>query len=195
MIGGIVQAYTKGIPISAGLSPSLTGLSNQLFIGIPVLFVLMLIIAAAVWFVLEQSVPGRNLASVGSSEKAAALIGLPVRRTVLLSFVAAGLLAGIAGVLQIASQGNGNPQVGGIGFMLPALAAVFLGATTIKPGTYNLIGTVIGLFFVGTAISGLSLMGVEPWITDVFNGLAVIIAVGLSAVFRRRRTGAAAIGQ
>jgi len=195
VIGGIVQAYTKGIPISAGLSPSLTGLSNQLFIGIPVLFVLMLIIAAAVWFVLEQSVPGRNLASVGSSEKAAALIGLPVRRTVLLSFVAAGLLAGIAGVLQIASQGNGNPQVGGIGFMLPALAAVFLGATTIKPGTYNLIGTVIGLFFVGTAISGLSLMGVEPWITDVFNGLAVIIAVGLSAVFRRRRTGAAAIGQ
>lgn len=195
VIGGIVQAYTKGIPINAGLSPALTGLSNQLFIGVPVLFVLMLVIAAAVWFILDQSVPGRNLASVGSNEKAAALIGISVRKTVLLSFVASGLLAGVAGVLQVASQGNGNPQVGGIGFMLPALAAVFLGATTIRPGSYNLVGTVIGLFFVGTTISGLSLMGVESWITDVFNGMAVIIAVGLSAVFRRRRTGAAGIGQ
>lgn len=195
VLGGIVQAYTKGIAINAGLSPTLTGLSSQLFVGVPVLFVIMLIIAAAVWFVLDQSVPGRNLSAVGSNEKAAALIGLPVRRTVLGSFVVAGVLAGVAGVLQVASQGNGNPQVGGIGFMLPALAAVFLGATTIRPGSYNLVGTVIGLFFVGTAISGLSLLGVQPWITDVFNGLAVVIAVGVSAVFRRRRTGTAGIGQ
>jgi ribose transport system permease protein len=195
VIGGLVQAYTEGIPISNGISTKLTDLSSQVVIAIPVLFIVMLVIAAAVLVLLEHSTLGRYFAAVGSNEKAASLTGLPVHRIVLASFVGAGLLAGIAGVLQVASQGNGNPQVGGIGFMLPALAAVFLGATTIRPGTYNLIGTVVGLFFVGTAISGLSLMGVQPWITDVFNGLAVIVAVGLSAVFRRRRTGVASLGQ
>lgn len=194
VIAGIVQAYTGGIPISAGLSPTLTDLSNQLFLGVPVLFVIMLVIGAAVLVLLEHSTLGRYFAAVGSNEKAASLTGLPTRRIVLAGFVGAGFLAGVAGILQIASQGNGNPQVGGIGFMLPALAAVFLGATTIRPGTYNLIGALIGLFFVGTTISGLSLMGVQPWITDVFNGLAVIVAVGLSAVFRRRRTGVAVMG-
>ncbi|GAS98336.1 inner-membrane translocator [Mycolicibacterium canariasense] len=194
VIAGIVQAYTGGIPISTGLAPSLTGLSNQLFLGIPVLFVIMVLIGAVVLVVLEHSTLGRYFAAVGSNEKAASLTGLPTQRVVLTSFVGAGFLAGIAGILQIASQGNGNPQVGGIGFMLPALAAVFLGATTIRPGTYNLVGALVGLFFVGTTISGLSLMGVQPWITDVFNGLAVIVAVGLSAVFRRRRTGVAVMG-
>lgn len=194
VIGGLVQAYTGGIPISAGLSPTLTNLSTLLLVGLPVLFVIMLVIGAVVLVVLEHSTLGRYFAAVGSNEKAAGLTGLPTRRVVLASFVGAGLLAGVAGILQIASQGNGNPQVGGIGFMLPALAAVFLGATTIRPGTYNLIGALVGLFFVSTTISGLSLMGVEPWITDVFNGLAVIIAVGLSAIFRRRRTGVAVMG-
>ena len=194
VIGGLVQAYTGGIPISAGLSPTLTNLSTLLLVGLPVLFVIMLVIGAVVLVVLEHSTLGRYFAAVGSNEKAAGLTGLPTHRVVLASFVGAGLLAGVAGILQIASQGNGNPQVGGIGFMLPALAAVFLGATTIRPGTYNLIGALVGLFFVSTTISGLSLMGVEPWITDVFNGLAVIIAVGLSAIFRRRRTGVAVMG-
>lgn len=194
VVAGIVQAYTGGIPISAGLSPALTGLSNQLFLGLPVLFVIMLVIGAAVLVLLEHSTLGRYFAAVGSNEKAASLTGLPTRRIVLASFVGAGFLAGVAGILQIASQGNGNPQVGGIGFMLPALAAVFLGATAIRPGTYNLIGAIIGLFFVGTTISGLSLIGVQPWITDVFNGVAVIVAVGLSALFRRRRTGVAVMG-
>jgi len=195
VIGGLVQAYTHGIPISSGLSPTLTNLSNQMFVGVPALFVLMALIAFVVWALLEHTALGRYFAAVGSNETAANLTGLPIRRIVLASFLGAGLLSGVAGVLQIASQGNGNPQVGGIGFMLPALAAVFLGATTIRPGTYNLLGTVVGLFFIGTTISGLSLLGVEPWITDVFNGLAVIIAVVLSAILRRRRTGVAALGQ
>jgi ribose transport system permease protein len=194
VLGGLVEAYTGGIPISSGLSPALTNLSDQVILGVPVLFVIMLVIAAIVFVVLEHSIIGRYLAAIGSNEKAAGLTGLPIRPTVLGSFIGAGFLAGAAGILQIASQGNGNPQVGSIEYILPALAAVFLGATTVRPGTYNVLGTLVGLFFVSTTISGLSLVGVQPWITDVFNGLAVMVAVGLSAIFRRRRTGVAVIG-
>lgn len=195
IISGIVQAYTQGIPVSSNISPALTGLSNQLLLGIPVLFIVMLVLAAAAWFVLTQSTYGRYLFAVGSNADAALLVGLPIRRIIMMSFVWAGAFAGVAGVLQVAAQGNGNPQVGGITFMLPALAAVFLGATTFTPGKYNIPGTVLGLIFIATAVSGLALMGVQPWVTDVFNGGAVVIAVGLSALFKRRRTGTAVLGE
>lgn len=195
VLGGLVFAYTQGIPISTDLSPTLTELNTRLVLQIPVLFLIMLVIAGIAWAVLDLSVYGRYLTALGSNERAAALNGLPTRRIVLTSFVCSAGLAGCAGVLQVAAQGNGNPQVGGITFVLPALAAVFLGATTIVPGTYNVPGTIIALFFVGTAVSGLTLMGVQPWITDVFNGVAVVVALALAAVFRRRRTGVALLGQ
>lgn len=194
ILAGVVQAYTKGTPISSGLSPSLTELSASTLAGIPVLFLVMLAIGVVTSVVLNQTTLGRSMVATGANETSARLNGMPVRRIVLTSFALAGLLAGAAGVLQVAAQGNGNPQVGGIAFILPALAAVFLGATTLRPGTYNVAGTVLGLFFIGVAVSGLAIMGVQPWVTDVFNGAAVVIAVTLSAQFRRRRTGTSELG-
>ncbi|WP_236793736.1 ABC transporter permease [Amycolatopsis sp. GM8] len=194
VIGGLVTAYTKGVPISSGLSPILATISTQLVAGLPVLFVIMLVLALATWFMLTQTPFGRHLTAVGSNAAAARLTGLRVNRLVLLSFVGSGLLAGIAGVLQVGAQGNGDPTIGGLPFILPALAAVFLGATTWHPGTYNVQGTILGLFFLGTTISGLTLLGVQPWVTDVFNGGAVVLAIIFSAQLKRRRTGFLDIG-
>ncbi|MGS8551742.1 ABC transporter permease subunit, partial [Salmonella enterica] len=73
---------------------------------------------------------------------AARLVGIDVERTVLLSFIVSGALVGLAGVLQVARQGGGNPQVG-LSFMMPALSAAFLGATSIHPGRFNVLGTVV----------------------------------------------------
>jgi ribose transport system permease protein len=194
IMGGLVQAYTRGIPISSGLSPILTGLSASNVFGIPVLFIIMLVIAAGTSLLLGQTAFGRYMTATGSNEVSAQLNGMAVRPILLGSFAIAGLLAGGAGVLQVAAQGNGNPQFGGIAFILAPLAAVFLGATTLRPGTYNVGGTILALFFIGVTVSGLAILGAEPWVTDVVNGLAVVIAVSLSAQFRRRRTGASALG-
>lgn len=195
VLGGLVFAYTNGVPLGTGLSPILTDLGTKSVANLPVIFLVMIATAIASWVVLTRSTYGRRLTAVGSNEVAANLTGLSVQRIVLISFVASGLLSGIAGVLQVAVQGSGNPQVGGIAFMLPALAAVFLGATTLIPGTYNVAGTILALFFVGIAVSGLTLLGAQSWITDVFNGGAVVIAVALAAHFRRRRTGTVTLGQ
>ena len=189
VLGGLVTGYTGGIPISSGLSPLLTNVSVQSILGLPLLFVIMLAIAAVTWFLLTQTPYGRYLAAVGANHESARLTGIPVNRIVLLSFVVSGALAGIAGILQIGSEGNAGPSLVGVTFILPALAAAFLGATTWQPGRYTVQGTIIGLFFLGTTISGLSLVGTEPWVTDVFNGAAVVLAIALSAQLRRRRTG------
>lgn len=194
IMGGLVSAYTNGVPISSGLSPSLANFSIRTLAGVPLLFVIAMVVAALVWAGLTQTAYGRELASIGSNQRAAQLVGVNVRRHILLSFVASGFLAAVAGVLQVTATGSGDPAVGGIGFIVPALAAVFLGATTWTPGKYNVPGAVIGLLFVSTAISGLALLGVRPWVGDVFNGGAVIIAIIVSAQFRRRRSGEVEIG-
>jgi ribose transport system permease protein len=194
VLQGVMNAATGGIPISSGLDENLTRLSVSLTAFIPTLFLIMLLVAVIAWFVLRQTPYGRYLQAVGSNLSAARLTGIPVNRIVFLSFVIAGALAGLAGVLQIAAQGNADAATGSITFILPALAAAFLGATTWKPGTYNVGGTIIALYFLGMVVSGLSLLGVKPWVTDVFNGAAVIVAIVISAQLRRRRTGNAEVG-
>jgi ribose transport system permease protein len=195
ILGGVVNGYTEGIPISSRLSPLLTDISVESVAGIPVLFILMVIIAAATWFLLTQTPYGRYLFAVGASHESARLTGIRINRIVLLSFVISGALAGVAGILQIGSQGNAGPSLIGVVFILPALAAAFLGATTWNPGRYSVQGTIIAIFFLGTTVSGLALLGTEPWVTDVFNGAAVVLAIALSAQLRRRRTGASEVGR
>jgi ribose transport system permease protein len=195
ILGGLVNGYTGGIPISDNLSPLLTNISVQTVAGVPVLFVIMIIIGAATWFLLTQTPYGRYLSAVGANIESARLTGIRVKWVVLRSFVIAGALAGIGGILEIGSQGNAGPDLIGITFILPALAAAFLGATTWRPGHYSVQGTIIALFFLGTTISGLELVGTEPWITDVFNGAAVVLAIAMSAQLRRRRTGSVEIGR
>jgi ribose transport system permease protein len=154
----------------------------------------MIIAAVLVWYLLTQTVYGRQLTAIGVNLDAARLSGLMVRRRILVSFVLSGTIAGIAGVLQLARQGSGDPSTGGVEFILPALAAVFLGATAFQPGRYNVPGTILGLFFVGVAVSGLTLLGAKPWVQPVFNGAIVMLAVAASQFAARRRTGVAPIG-
>lgn len=194
LLGGLITAYSKGTPISNGLSQDLVNLGVKRTLGVPDIFIVTVLIGLAVWFVLTQTPYGRRLEAVGSNMRAARLSGLPTRPIVVLSFVGAGLLAGAAGILQVASQGAADPQIGGLTFILPAIAATFLGATTWSPGRFNVPGTLIALFFLGTTVSGLALAGAEPWVTDAFNGSAIIIAIAVSAQFRRRRTGELEIG-
>ena len=69
-----------------------------------------------------------------------------------------------------------------------ALAAAFLGATSIRPGRFNVVGTLLAIFFLATAITGLTFAGVQSFINDLFTGTALVLAVAISAVLRRRRT-------
>ncbi|MGD9985558.1 ABC transporter permease [Pseudonocardia sp.] len=191
---GLVQAYTEGLPVQNGLSPWLVELGNQNLLGVPTLFLIAVVVCFASWYLITQTPWGRFLTATGSNLNAARLNGIPARRIVFQSFVVSGLLAGIGGIMQIAAQGSGDPSIGGIPFILPALAAVFLGATTLRPGRYNVGGTLLALIFIATTISGLILVGLKPWVTDVFNGGAVVVAIAISAQVRRRRTGSMDVG-
>jgi ribose transport system permease protein len=109
----------------------------------------------------------------------------------MLAFVISGALAGFAGILWVGSNGSASPQLGTVANTLQALAAAYLGATAIKPGRFNVLGTLVAIFFLAFTVTGLSLAGVQNWINDVFNGAALFVAVLISTIIGRKRAGVA----
>jgi ribose transport system permease protein len=183
VLGGLVSGYAQGRAIVAGMPAELTGLGRLSFGPLPVLFLVAAVASLLVWFLLERTSFGRRLHAIGVNPTAAHLIGVRVQRTVFASFVLGGLIAGLAAVVLTARQGGGVP-VNGLNLVLPALAGTYLGATTIRPGEFNIPGTFVGLLFVGVTVSGLTLLGVEAWVQPVFTGGSLVAAVLVARWFQ-----------
>jgi ribose transport system permease protein len=186
LLGGLAQLYTKGKFISEGIPASFNSWGSETWLGVPKPFYLLIAIALVAWYVLSNTPFGRHLESIGSNERAARLVGVDVTRTIWTSFVLSGLLAAVAGILQTSRAGSGSAETASA-FLFAAFTAVFLGATTIRPGRYNVWGTVIGVYFVAVAVSGFTLLGAETWVQPVFNGTALIVAVALTTFAKRAR--------
>jgi ribose transport system permease protein len=92
----------------------------------------------------------------------------------------------VAGAIILARTGAGNPTVGP-GYILPAYAAVFLGAIAIHPGRWNVGGVVVAILFLGALNSGLTLAGANPYVNLLVNGFALLIGVGVANLFARQR--------
>ncbi|MGB3911133.1 MAG: ABC transporter permease [Pseudolysinimonas sp.] len=187
LIGGLVQWYTGGQAI-IGIDAVLLQFGSRQWFGVPRVLFVVVIVAVVAWYVLGHTPFGRALYAIGSNARSADLVGLPRTRYTVLAFATSGLLAGIAGVALTARTGGANPDTGTY-LIFPALAAVFLGATAIIPGRFNVLGTVIGVLFVAVSVSGLTLAGAQNWVDAVFNGAALIIAVFVSSILRKRRSG------
>ncbi len=190
LLAGLVSLYTKDQIISLNIPKSLTDLGSGQWLGLPRTLYALLVVSVLTYYVLQHTPFGRYLASVGASPQSARLVGLRVEGLVVSSFVCSGLLSGVAGILLLARAGTANPQVGP-GFTLAALSAAFLGATAIRPGRFNVLGTLLGVLFVAISVNGLVLAGAADWVEPTFNGAALILAVALSTTIARRRAGRA----
>jgi ribose transport system permease protein len=181
-MSSVLVAPTRWISsdkIVIGVPESLTNLTSGSVGGVPMVAVYMIVIAFAVWYVLEHTPTGRRIAATGAGEEAARLAGIKTKRLTCGALVTSSTLAAVAGILLASKLSSATPELG-TGYLLPAFAAAFLGTTQIKLGRFNVWGTVLAIFLLATGAKGLQLAGAEDWITDLFNGLALIIAVGLA---------------
>lgn len=153
--------------------------------GIPVLIIYALVLALIGWYVLEHTALGRRLYATGANPEAARLAGISTKKYVAGALVLTGVGCGIAAFLLASAVGSVSSSIGG-SYLLPPFAACFLAATQIKLGRYNVGGLLVALFLLGIGVKGLSLMTGAVWIPDLFNGVALLLAVGLSIVFQRR---------
>ncbi len=172
MVSGISQTLVNWVIV-----PRAWGLSFG--------FLYVLGLTVLLWYVLEYTPLGLKLLFVGRGRRVARLAGLDVARLRAGALVAGSLLAAFAGVLYAGTSGAADPSAGD-SFMLPAFAAAFLGSTAVRPGRFNAWGSFTAVYFLVTGITGLSLMGIQIFIQDLFYGAALIVGVTLSLLVRRR---------
>lgn len=182
IIYGFVYAYTGGQVLYQGVPPSFLELArNQLFgVSLPVYYALAIVIALELFFVFTTT--GRRLFAIGGNRQAAVLSGVRVKPAIIATFIMSAGLAGVSGVILASRIGTAQADTGP-SLLLPAFAAVFLGATSIRPGHFNILGTVIAVYVLAVPIAGLQQLGVPSWFELVFNGVALIVAVAASKQF------------
>jgi len=130
---------------------------------------------------------GRHIFAVGSNEETARLCGVPVRRVKLGVYVLAGLFAGLAGILQYAYIGIGQPTTGQ-GYELMVIAAVVIGGGSLSGGEGTIAGTLIGALLIGVLFAGCVQMGWPKWIQTVVTGLIIAVAVLLDRLRQQRQS-------
>lgn len=140
---------------------------------------IMLIVALVAWYFLERTATGRYVYATGGNPDSARLAGVNINAVIILCLVACGGISAAAGVLLSSSLGTGDPTTGPA-YLLPAFSAVFLGSTQFREGRFNVWGTVVAVFVLATGVKGLQLAGAPVWIPELFNGAALLLAVGLA---------------
>ena len=178
--------HTGGRQMVGVVSGNFYALNTTMIFGLPITGYYVLLIALTMWLVYEYLPVGRYLYAIGASPKAAALNGIPVRKYVMATFVASGLFTALAGVLLAAKLRIGQASVG-LEYLLPALVGAFLGSTTIKPGRVNVWGTMVGVAILAIGISGIQQFGGSFWVEPMFNGVTLLIAIGIAGYAQRKR--------
>lgn len=178
--------YTEGRQVIGVLPNGFLALYTLQVFGIPIAAFYVLAIGLMLWIAAEFLPVGRCLYAIGANPRAAELNGIPTRRYVIGAFVASGLLGALAGIVLAAKLRIGQASVG-LEFLLPALVGAFLGSTTIKPGRVNVWGTLIGVAILAVGISGIQQLGGAFYIEPLFNGLTLLLAIGLAGYAQRKR--------
>jgi ribose transport system permease protein len=178
--------HTGGRQLVAVLPEGFLALNGTMVLGLPITGFYVIGLAVALWLILEHLPIGRYLYAIGANPKAAALNGIPVQRFTIGAFVASGALTAVAGVLLASKLRIGQASVG-LEYLLPALVGAFLGSTTIKPGRVNVWGTLVGVAILAIGIAGIQQFGGSFWVEPMFNGVTLLIAIGIAGYAQQRR--------
>jgi len=179
--------YTDGRQVIGLLPPAFTALYTLQPFGIPIAAFYVVALSVVLWIVAEYLPIGRCLYAIGANPKAAELNGIQTRRYVIGAFVASGFLGALAGVVLAAKLRVGQASVG-LEYLLPALVGAFLGSTTVKPGRVNVWGTLAGVAILAVGISGIQQLGGAFYVEPLFNGVTLLLAIGIASYAQRRRT-------
>lgn len=184
---GLAKVITQAYPITPfPESFSFWGQGYLLKI-IPVPAIIMLITVGIFYFLSTRTVFGRSVYSVGGNEEAARLSGIPVGRTRITVFALSGLMAALGGVI-VSSRIMAGAYNVGEGLEFEVIAAVVIGGTSLSGGSGSMLGTFVGVLFIGLLANGMTLMGVDPYWQEVARGLIVLVAVLISAARNVRRS-------
>jgi ribose transport system permease protein len=189
--GSIITGAMLGISNSKTI---ITGIPDEFLVigqgsvfGVSNPILIMLAIGVILWLLLEHTQLGRHLYAIGGSAEASRLSGIAVKRYAPIALAICAGCAGLGGLIAASVLGAGRPQGVGDTYLLNAFAAVFIGASSLRPGKFHIIGTFIGVMLIGVINNGLSVMGVPTYWQYIVQGVLLIIALFSAGLLTMRR--------
>ena len=178
-ISGSQQILNLGTSFQRVATGELIGVTYPVYV--------LAVVSVIVWYFLERTALGRRVRATGGNLEAARLAGVRTARMILVATVTCGVIAALAGVLASSQLATGDPTISQ-SYLLPAFAAAFLGSTQFAGGRFNVAGTLVAVVVLAVGVKGLQLGGAPIWLPDLFNGLALLAAVGFAQTQRITRS-------
>lgn len=148
---------------------------------------ILIVLAAAIWILLNKTVAGRHLYAMGGNEEAARLSGIRTDRLKWLAYGISAVTASVAGILMLAETGNADPSTQGLGYELYAIAAAVIGGCSLTGGIGGVVGILLGAIFlrvVTDSVAKIARGGISP---DELEGLVVGLLILLAVAFNELR--------
>ncbi|CZF84419.1 ribose ABC transporter permease [Grimontia marina] len=179
LLRGVTMVYTEGRPISTGFTDTADAFAwfgTGYALGIPIPVWLMVIVFAAVWYLLNHTRFGRYIYALGGNESATRLSGIDVDKVKIGAYAICGLLAALAGIIVTSRLSSAQPTAG-MGYELDAIAAVVLGGTSLMGGKGRIMGTLIGALIIGFLNNALNLLDVSSYYQMIAKATVILAAV------------------
>ena len=173
---GLGLVYSGGYPVS-GLPGWISWFGIGRIGGIPAPIIIMVILYALAWILLQRTSFGRHVYAIGGNETAANLSGVNTKRIKLIVFMISGFASAMAAIILTGRLMSGQPGA-------DAIAMVVLGGTAIAGGRGLILGTLIGAVLLGIINNGLNLMGINPYLQDVIKGFIILLAIYIGREWR-----------
>lgn len=178
---GVGLEITESQSVFQGISPSFVeigsgtflGFSNQVYVGLLAVIIMHVL--------LQRTEAGRYMYAIGSNPEAARLSGLPVKRLTMIGFGIVGVGCAIAGILLTSQAGAANPNTG-LGLLLPAYAAAFLGSSMFRIGVFTALGTALGALYLQMIGTGLTLLALSGPLVQIIQGAILVAAITVARV-------------
>jgi ribose transport system permease protein len=181
---GLALVVSNGLPVHE-IPAAFSFLGDGNLLGIPFSLWVLALCAVAMHFLLENTRLGRYSFAIGSSSAAAFYSGVPIKRVLTAVYAIAGLLSGLAGMVEASRLMTGQPTAGQ-GYELQAIAAVVIGGGSLQGGEGSVVGTLIGAFIMGLLSNGSDLLGINPYWQQVTIGVVIIAAVSFDELRKRK---------
>jgi len=184
IFGGLCYIWTGGYSIY-GVPTSFSMLGRGRLGIIPINVIILIVITAILYLILENTQIGVYIRSIGGNRKAAGLVGLNIKRYTIIAYIFSGFGAGLAGVIMASRVCSGVPAMGEP-FLFDIIIAIILGGTSLSGGIGNIQGTLFGAFILGILGNGFNLLNVSSYLQLVIRGFILAAVVILDMHTRKR---------
>lgn len=187
VITGAMLGISNSRTIISGIPDGFLVLGQGYMLGVPNPVIVTVAVALVLWLLLEHTQLGRTLYAIGGNAEASRLAGIAVKRYAPIALAICATCAALGGLMAASNLGAGRPQGVGESYLLNAFAAAFIGASTLRPGKFHILGTLVGVLLIGVINNGLSIMGVPTYWQYIVQGVLLVVALFSAGLLTMRR--------